>query len=509
MSILPAPQRKTESIVSSVASKRRVFIDLLYLPSAIAGCLGAYARAAAIAVIAIQALLLLFASATRLMLNADGAYFVFAISAGSPWDLKWVGLPTRVATFLYSVIPTELVSEIFDLSGSQIAIVNGVFFYGFHLAQFIVVTALAWRVPHLLIFPVVQYAISTALGFGFPSEILAAPGFFWICTFSLLRRPVPVTLFAASFTGLVFTHELALLGAVLIFLWAWAERKDVTNPSRNSVLVICVAVLAGWFSVRLAIPSAADSGAIYLIDPRRYFNNPTLGLIVVANLAIAIWALRWRRAPPKISQACIAIACAIVPWMLAPWTDFAQGRYEFGRTLVGLAMPIAGILMIVARLRPSPAPTVNPRLVQSIAPMITATLAITFGSSLVFMRDWNQALNSFQNYVGYGQIGAPIKSVTFNEMSSSLSPREIGAIRRTGYNWSWPYRSVVLAKNYRPQRIVYDPGDVVCEHYLTMANAGDVPIETRIVLADVVCSPTRATIPTIRERIKKYLAGFQ
>jgi len=90
------------------------------------------------------------------MLNADGAYFVFALGSGDPWLLKWADLPTRISTYLFTVVPTECVLQIWKLTGSEIAVVNGLTFYGFQLIQFLIVVGLAWpRFSRLLIFPVI------------------------------------------------------------------------------------------------------------------------------------------------------------------------------------------------------------------------------------------------------------------------------------------------------------------------------------------------------------------
>ena len=163
--------------------------DWYSAPAAVADLSRQYTPAAAVALTVYLAVFALAAALTGLMLNADGAYFVFALGSGDPWLLKWADLPTRISTYLFTVVPTELVLQIWKLTGSEIAGVNALTFYGFQLIQFLIVVALAWpRHAQFLIFPVAQYAFSTLLGLGFPSEALLEPGFFWICAFCLLRR---------------------------------------------------------------------------------------------------------------------------------------------------------------------------------------------------------------------------------------------------------------------------------------------------------------------------------
>lgn len=470
-----------------------------------------YARVAAIAIIAIQSVFVVLAVVTRVMLHADGAYFVFALGTGEPWDLKWFSLPTRIVTYLLTVMPTEFIAESWPLSGSQIASVNGLFFYGFQLVQFMIVVKLAWRrFPSLLIFPVAQYAFSTALGFGFPSEILVAPGFFWICMFCLLRRRVPLILFAISFAGLVFSHELALLGAILV-VWASLQRDPAGHLKHVAVVSICGVVLLAWLVLRMNGPFGADDFAIYVFDPRRFLNNPTLWLITAAGSLIVWRALSSKASLNSGGYLLIAILLFALPWALHPWIDFAQGRYETGRTLIGIALPLFGAGLILASSRQVDQMSLSVfqrKLTWVAAPMITAALAINVGASSVFLMDWQESVVAFENYVGEGRLDTPMKPVTFSEARAVLGPRAVEAIDRTGFPWTWPYRSVVLAKDYRPQRIIYDPQETGCERGLISANSGRVPLETRQELTKLLCGPRPSRPPTMSQRFMRYLRSL-
>jgi hypothetical protein len=55
-----------------------------------------FIKKVALALLAGQAVLCLGAVITRVMLHGDGSYFVYAIAAGEPWELKWKGLATRI-----------------------------------------------------------------------------------------------------------------------------------------------------------------------------------------------------------------------------------------------------------------------------------------------------------------------------------------------------------------------------------------------------------------------------
>jgi hypothetical protein len=157
-----------------------------------------------------------------------------------------------------------------------------------------------------------------------------------------------------------------------------------------------------------------------------------------------------------------------------------------------------------SRFYPKPLTGVPWRISKAFAPMITAALAINIGSVSVFTWDWNRARISLENYVGEGRLDAPIRSVTLSEATAELGAKAADAITRTGYPWSWAYRSVVLAKNYRPLRIIYDPEQVACESDLVTANSGSVPLETRIEITTLMCTPPPPHLPTLRERLMLY-----
>lgn len=144
-------------------------------------------------------------------------------------------MATHISTYLFTVVPTTLFSEFFELSGERIAAVNGLVFYGFQWLQYLVVILLAWRqFPQLLIFPIVHYCLSLGLGFGYPSEMLLAPGFLWICLFSLARSSVPWPLVFVAFFGLVFSHEAAEPSALLVIAFAWIRHRHACTSLQSA-----------------------------------------------------------------------------------------------------------------------------------------------------------------------------------------------------------------------------------------------------------------------------------
>ena len=55
----------------------------------------------------------LVASLGKVMLYGDGAYFVFSIAAGHPWDLKWKEIAARSTVYVLTVVPTSLLHSLF------------------------------------------------------------------------------------------------------------------------------------------------------------------------------------------------------------------------------------------------------------------------------------------------------------------------------------------------------------------------------------------------------------
>jgi hypothetical protein len=469
-----------------------------------------YARTAMFAILVFQIAFISSVMFTRAMLNADGAYFVFVIGAGAPWELKWADLPTRVSTYLFTVIPTELIAHWLALTGSEVAAVNGLVFYGFQLAQLVVVVLLAGRrFASLLIFPVAQYALSNALGIGFPSEALLAPGFFWICIFCLMHRPLPKTIFGLSFLSLMFSHEIAIPAAMFVVFWALRAGDGVSKADRFATTIICCVCGAAWVAVRFSGVHQADYTALYVLDPRRFLYDPTLWMIGTAAVAIAVCAWKWDIRASYHIHVPLALGCLALPLMLWPFVNFGQGRYETGRTLIGVTLPVLGLAMMLATnsARLASEAAKHQRIASAFALVITVALALNFSATAVFLWDWNRATNALENFVGERKADEPIRTLTLAEFAHEAGDGAGAAMMRTGYPWSWPYRSAILADHYNPQRMIYDPEQLVCAEHLEAANGGAVPLETRVKITELTCVPPQPRPMTLREKIMKRL-GF-
>jgi hypothetical protein len=472
-----------------------------------------FIKKVALALLAGQAVLCLGAVITRVMLHGDGSYFAYAIAVGEPWELKWKGLATRASTYVFTVVPTAFFSDAFGLSGEHIAAVNGLAFYGVQWIQYLIVVLLAWRqFPQLLIFPILQYGLSTGLGFGFPSEILLAPGFLWICLFALIRNPVPWPLLYVAFAGLAFSHELALPSALLVLAFSWRRQRQMERGQRfSSKLFACfaTAVLAIWLAIRLHGGGVgAESGAIYVFDPRRVFNVPTLWLIAAVVLALGLSShVKFTKRQRFLWV--IGITCFFLTAMASLPLNFAQGRYDSARTLIAVWMVVLGLIYVADRSR-----AIGDRHESAAAnaffafkSVVIATLSINLAASSMFLHEWNEAVTAFSSVVNSDPGTGKIEIVSEDQLRTLLGPAGSKLNERMGFSWTWPYRSIVAAKDFRPGHVIVNP-----EEALAQCKALSLQTSTSRIPADVIGTVSRFACaqpaPPDRRYLRQWLSSF-
>jgi len=458
--------------------------------------LESFIKVIALALLLGQTVLYIGSIFTHVMLHGDGSYFVYAIAAGDPWQLKWKYLATRASTYVLTVVPTELLSSGLSLSGEQIAALNGAIFYGVQLGQYIVLLLLAWRrFPGLLIFPILQYGLSTGLGFGFPSEMLLAPGFFWICQLALSRTPICWPIVYLAFAGLTFSHELALPSAVLVVAFAWYRRRQMGPPglrelqlfSAFSVTMIAACVLI-WFD---GGGDGAVHGAIYVFDPRRVLNDPTLWLIVVAVMA-AVPISHARVAGHSYFPIVIGIAFFVLAASIGFAFEYAQGRYDSARTLIGVWMPVLGLFHFLQYAKRSPADVdlASARKLLTGKIMIVAVLSVNLASSLVFLQDWSRALSAFRHVVNSDPGSGKTEIVSGERLKALIGPLGNELNESMGFTWTWPYRSIVVASGFRPSYVLVDPDEALaqCAPLSLVSPTSRVPAAVTLQISRFACA---------------------
>jgi len=434
-------------------------------------------RSLATGVTAIQLTVCLAAGLTQVMLYGDGAYFVYSLSVGQPWVLKWRDIAARATTYVLTVAPTMWIADKLDLSPLTIASLNGFVFYLVPLIQFAIACALVWRShPKFLIFPVAQYALTSAMGFGYPSEILLSPGFLWIALFCILKNNAVGIAFFVSFLALVFSHELAVPAAIIVaYLAVEQVRSEDRTAGSHWRFAIMLSVVVFAITALIVIRAAgggvgSNSNAIYVIDPRRVFNNPTywvltavLGVTILSAARFGMW---WTS---RTAFVAFIVTVAGLPFLLQsvfPSLNFDHGRYDSARSIIGLMMLTLTFCFAAcataarAQLQNNQSSAAS-RPWARIAPVVLASgMAVSVGSDAVFLRDWTIAQRGLANVVGTAQSGASQQFVSYVQARQSMRTDEARANDRMEFDWVLPFRSIVVANGKIPGRIVYGDADL-------------------------------------------------
>lgn len=421
------------------------------------------------------------AVSTLIMLHGDGSFFVYALGAGSAWELKWQFIPARVAVYLLTVLPTAWVSEWARLAPLEIARLNGFVFYFVPLVQYLSACALVWRrQAWLLCFPIATFVFGSALGFGYPSEILLSPGFLWLALFALHRWSVFHPLFSLGVSGLLLSHEASAAAAIvavrIAYVRATAAGRTTRVTDRLRLWLILLSPFAALFAIRaLGGGAGSDHNAIYVVDPRRVFNNPSLWLVSLGLLA-AVVGRRWIRGRYATAVAFgMGLGVPLVVRYLAPTTDFEQGRYDSARSVIALTMLVAALLFGrlthpgSESLAKGPSETAHRRERAPVMGALYLALGIAVGCSWCFVGAWWRSLSTFRTSVSCAHAGcasAP-EFVSFDQFIKQLEPADRLLAEQMDFHWVLLYRSAVLGNGALPARFVYRAGEA--HHYCDLA----------------------------------------
>lgn len=398
-----------------------------------------------------------------IMLYGDGAYFVYALATDQPWLMKWDGIAARASVYVFTVIPAHALKALFDLSPLELTKLNAITFYGMQVIQFIIACGLVWRQkPTFLLFPVASFVLLNSLSYGFPSEILLAPGFLWICLFLIVRgKPFSIA-YATSFVALVFSHELALPAALASgYVGVAYLRRSGSRASQVYFYIVLHAIaIAAMFVVRgYGGGAGSDAQAIYVFDPRRLLANPSLYALVLSILVFGTASALTKKKRIKMTLIVTCGAALCIPCIIhfANFgVDFGLGRYDSGRTIIGagllgLAIAFAAMLEVAGdSIETQPAP----RRANIISPVhaLLVGLAAQIGAASAFILEWNVGLT------GHAYLSAPAENSIPLELSAAseiLTNRQAESFANRHFQWTYPYRSFVLANGLPPSNILY------------------------------------------------------
>lgn len=482
------------------------FWQLAQRAAAVLSSEAGFLRRLAIFALAGQLSLCIAAAFCRVMLFGDGSFFVYALATGHAWQLKWQFLTTRLSTYLLTVLPTEAICDAVSCTGSQIAVVNGAVFYLVPVLQFAYLVHIArQRFPALLFFPLAQYAFALGLGFGFPSEILLAPGFFWICLFSILQRPLPLYPLIFSFAGLVFSHELALAAAAIVLFYFPTQVRDSAgrpaipfDQARIFLVAAGIVLLLDAILILSGGGSGGNANAMHVFSLRRLLIDPAAWMVAVGLMAAAMLASLVKRKLPLSLLFVFAALCVLFTVLAGAWLNYASGRYDSARTLIGLSMVGLGLAFVLVRAADNGRSEVPPSHTAFLRLGLLGVLVITLSANVVFLMDWNRGLLAFEKAV---KTPSATGQVAYDSGSSRLGAEGFKYTDRAGFSWAWPYRSIVLARNFRPQAIFFLPDSIsrACgSPRLTHFADSPVPAEVTRDLARFACAQPRSVAANLR-----------
>lgn len=432
-----------------------ISIAMMKTPVNVVLCLAALTIFAEIVVVAVF-------SKENVMLYADGGWFVFALSTGNPWILKWHDIAARFTTYALTVWPVLKFSQAFNLAPTEIAVANCLQFYGLQVVLTLWAYWLARQVnSRFLVFPVTQTVLFSLLGWGFPSELLLGPGILWIILFVAVKNRGPTLVFLAGFAALVFTHELALPAAMVAGMLALYLQWQRTHANSRFwlALVVMIATIAAYFFVRVYCGGGvgSDAGAIYVFDPRRVLMNPLLVPLVAGAFLLRFTSkVKWW----------VLLAFSAVGFVIVMATGFGTSlnfdapRYG-ARTLIAIGMLVLTILFVFAVLENDVDRIRSSEQHQPVGPgkfglvkWLFLCLGLQAGAIGVFVHDWMLSSAAEARLQSEAPITPQVMAIT--KAREAWTPAQRDASVRLQVEWSVPYRQFVLTNGQMPQVILYD-----------------------------------------------------
>ncbi|MBN3767173.1 hypothetical protein [Burkholderia sp. Ac-20365] len=415
----------------------------------------------AILTICAEIIIVVIFAKENVMLYADGGWFVFALSTGNPWVLKWHYIAARFTTYALTVWPVLKFSQAFSLTPAEIAVVNCVQFYGIQVALTIWAYWLARKVnPRYLVFPVTQTVLFSLQAWGFPSELLLGPGILWVILLLAVRDQGVSALFLTGFAALVFTHELALPTALIagVFALYLQWRRDNYSARFWLAIILMTATILAFFVVRMIGGGAgSDANAIYVFDPRRVLLSPLLVPLVAGAFLLRFTSkVKW---PVLLALSVVGFAIVMAIGLSTP-LNFDAPRYS-ARTLIAIGMLVLTILFVLVVLEKEfdRAGSGEQRQIAAngsfgFAKWLFLCLGLQAGAIGVFTNDW--MLSSAAEARLQREASAAPKVTAISDARDGWTPAERDASIRLQMEWSVPYRQLVLTNGQMPPVILYD-----------------------------------------------------
>jgi hypothetical protein len=268
------------------------------------------------------------------------------------------------------------------------------------------------------------------------------------------------------------------------------------EPSRrfSSELFACSAavVLAIWLVITLHGGGVgAENGAIYVLDPRRVLNDPTLWLIAAAILALGAIS-RAKFTERRHFLWVIGLTCFFLTAMASLPLNFAPGRYASARTLIGVWMVLLGLIYVADQSRTicDRDESAAPSTFFALNSVVIAILSINLTASSMFLHEWNEVVTAFSSIVNTDPSTGTIEIVSEDQLRTLLGPAGSKFNERMGFSWTWLYRSIVAAKAFRPGHVIADSEEALaqCKALSLQTRASRTPADMINTLSRFACA---------------------
>lgn len=444
----------------------------------------------------------------ELQLYGDGAIFAYGVAAEDCWVFHWHNISGRLAVYLTSSLPAELlVRQTGDLAAG-IALYGALFFS----AQLVglALTAVADRSAdhRILAFACASTVGLCPLVYGFPTEMWLAHAVFWP-TLAVSHYPRKgwwgFGCLVLGLTTLMLSHGggVVLAAAILATL---VLRGLGAGRFRTFGMAALIAAIV-WVSVILSIrpdpyiAKVISTAAFSFIDLRNLL-LPVVYLMVGAILgyaAIAWGARRWsRRQAPLVAFVIVAVALMIY-WLTIDTSLVDDERYPL-RTSLLVGTPVLGALAAAyAALADGDLTIAWPPLAHALASVqqvvssrdiaaIVLLVALVHSVETVkFIRPWQQYKDA-------------VRALAMSDLSDPelgdpafVSSDRIGDdLNRLSWSSTTHFLSVLVAPGVAPKRLVVSPHPAYqwlsCQTAkASLAKTRSVPVASRALIAAHAC----------------------
>ncbi|PSC03070.1 hypothetical protein SLNSH_20825 [Alsobacter soli] len=405
----------------------------------------------------------------RLQTYADGALFSYAVAVREVWAFHWRDIAVRGVVALVTMAPAEFVAGwTGDLQAGVVA--YGALFFSVPLLS-LAGTYAADRTEGRPFFT--WACVSTAslcpLVFGFPTEMWVAHGLFWPTLASAHGAPpgrAGAFRVCCLMVALAFTHEgaLVLIGTLL----AGLSPRGVGDARFRRAAACAGAAAVLWVTANALAPPGPYFGevrwraATQFLDPGLLLSSLALTLGGALSLyGISVLALARLTGRPQAFLAVGASAAALAAyWALWDHSLHADERYGMRTALLVLTAILGGFAslaalpgsLLAARLvRDAGTRLLSPGGARALAGALALVMLVHAVETAKFARAWTRYRAAVADLARCTLADPALGSPDF------VSVTRAAADPRLGWSSTTPYLGVLVA-DFRPRRLVVDPG---------------------------------------------------